>query len=300
MNPLNAPDQFLEHLRSERRASAHTQESYAHELQRWVSFLSAEFETEPLQAERGQVKRFIVFLSKSGLDPKSINRALSALRTFYKWCVREGHIEQWPMGGIRSLKTARTLVASVPEQDLSDLLESGASEQEGFEEARDRLILLLLYGLGLRRAELIGLKADDFHWERGVVQVLGKRNKQRQIPIPAVIRPYFDHYLRIKAAQFESSDPELLLTVKGKKLYPGLVYTRVSAYLKGATQVVNKNPHVLRHSYATHLLNSGVDTNTIKELLGHENLVSTQVYTNSSFEELVHLYNQTHPKGSKN
>ena len=290
---------FREHLRSERRASPHTQESYAHELTRWEAFLAAEYETEVLSAERGQVKRFVVHLSKSGLEPRSINRALSALRTFYKWCLREELLSDWPMGGIRSLKTPKKLVASIPEADLANLLEDSSAELRDFEAARDRLMLLLLYGLGLRRAELIALKPSNFQWERGVVQVVGKRNKERQIPIPAVIRSYFDRYEQLKASAIERCDPELLVTSKGKKLYPGLVYTRVSAYLKGTTQVVNKNPHVLRHSYATHLLNSGVDTNTIKELLGHENLVSTQVYTNSSFEELVQLYNRTHPKGQK-
>lgn len=185
---------------------------------------------------------------------------------------------------------------SIPESDLVDLAITENFENT-FEGNRDQLMLLLLYGLGLRRAELISLKPQDFDWHRNVAIITGKRQKTRQVPVPKVIQPYFEKYLEFRSS-LEPTAPELFTTSKGKKLYPSLVYKTVVHYLKGTTSVVDKYPHALRHSYATHLLNSGVDINTVKELMGHESLSSTQVYTTSTFEELVQAYNRAHPKGS--
>lgn len=290
--------QFLKYLQTEKRYSEHTLLAYEKELGRWSDFLATEAEVTLFKATLQHAKRFVIWRSKQGITPRSVNRMLSTLRSFYKWGIREGCITHSPVEHIRSMKTPKKVVMSVPREDLNALFSDASRFEDDFVGSRDQLMLLLLYGLGLRKSELISLRPTDFDWSRQVVSVIGKRNKERQIPIPMSISPYFDWYLKYRDQIAPIKDPELLLTPKGKKLYPQLVYNRVLFYLKGTTSVVDKNPHTLRHSYATHLLNAGVDINTVKELLGHESLSSTQVYTTSTFEELVKVYNQAHPKGS--
>jgi len=289
---------FLKYLASEKRYSAHTVLAYAKELERWEQFLLNEAESDLISATKGHVKRFMVWRSKQGISARSINRMLSTMRSFYKWAIRERLLKESPVEHVRSMKMPKKVVMSVPQEDLFALFGDGALFEDDFNGVRDRLMLLLLYGLGLRKAELISLVPGDFDWARQSVRVIGKRSKERQIPIPRSIEPYFQEYLMERANLGLDLDAELLLTTKGKKLYPQFVYNRVLFYLNRTTTVVDKNPHALRHSYATHLLNAGVDINTVKELLGHESLSSTQVYTTSTFEELVKVYNQTHPKGS--
>ncbi len=290
--------QFLTYLQTEKRFSDHTLLAYEKELERWSAYLLAEAEVTLFQATRQHVKRFVIWRSKQGISSRSVNRMLSALRSFYKWGIRGGLIGESPVEHVRSLKTPKKVVMSVPREDLNALFSEEDRFDNDFVGYRDQLMLLLLYGLGLRKSELISLRPTDFDWSRQTVNVIGKRNKQRQIPVPKSIHRYFETYMKHRMRLASVTAPELLLTPKGKKLYPQLVYNRVLFYLKEATTVVDKNPHALRHSYATHLLNAGVDINTVKELLGHESLSSTQVYTTSTFEELVKVYNQAHPKGS--
>jgi len=290
--------QFLTYLQTEKRFSDHTLLAYEKELVRWSDYLGTEAEVSLFNATLQHAKRFVIWRSKQGITPRSVNRMLSTLRSFYKWGIREGHIGQSPVEHVRSLKTPKKVVMSVPREDLNALFTDEGRFEDDFVGSRDQLMLLLLYGLGLRKSELISLRPTDFDWSRQTVRVIGKRNKERQIPIPKSIASYYDVYVKRRAQLASAKKPELLLTPKGKKLYPQLVYNRVLFYLKGTTTVVDKNPHTLRHSYATHLLNAGVDINTVKELLGHESLSSTQVYTTSTFEELVKVYNQAHPKGS--
>lgn len=287
---------FEDYLRTERRSSEKTITAYRSELLRWHSFLQSEFECELLSAERAHAKRFVVWRAKQGVSNRSVNRSLSALRSFYKWCERSAYEHHDPLSGIRSLKEQKRVVMSVPQRDLSALVKDEMFSND-FSGRRDQVMLLLLYGLGLRKAELINLKVSDFDWGRGVVVVLGKRNKQRQIPVPDTLRRYARAYLELRNTRPIQTDA-FLITEKGGKLYPSIVYNRVVYYLQETTTVVDKHPHALRHSYATHLLNAGVDINTVKELMGHESLSSTQVYTTSTFEELVQVYNRAHPKGS--
>ena len=287
---------FEEYLRSEKRASEKTLVAYSTELSRWESFLSAEFEVTPEDALRAHVKRFIIWRSKQGISNRSINRTLSSLRSYYKWCERTGRHHKHAVSGIRSLKEEKRLVMSIPQDDLLQITVEENFDAT-FEGIRDQYLLLLLYGLGLRKSELIDLQCTDLDMERSVVRVTGKRNKTRQVPIPDALMPYHKAYMKARN-EVEAKSDHLLLTLRGRKLYPSLVYNTVVHYLKGATSVVDKHPHTLRHSYATHLLNAGVDINTVKELMGHESLSSTQVYTTSTFEELVKAYNQAHPKGS--
>lgn len=287
---------FEDYLRSEKRASEKTIVAYSTELQRWASFLEAEFEVSPEKAVRAHAKRLIVWRSKQGISNRSINRTLSALRSYYKWCERTGRPHNDPLGSIKSLKDQKRVVMSIPQKDLEQLVKDEVFENS-FEGIRDQFMLLLFYGLGLRKAELIELKQEDFDWSRGVVRITGKRNKTRQVPIPVALKPYYNRYVKARK-EVPVKVPQILTTSKGGKLYPSIVYNRVVHYLQGTTTVVDKHPHTLRHSYATHLLNAGVDINTVKELMGHESLSSTQVYTTSTFEELVQAYNRAHPKGS--
>ena len=291
-------DQFLLYLTAERGYSPKTSVAYKKELERWSLYLNEEAGSTLLTAQKAHVKRFIVWRNKQGISPRSINRTLSCIRTFYKWAIREALITENPGQGVRSMKTAKKIVMSVPAADLKSLVNDPDLFTADFEGSRDQLLLLLLYGLGLRRAEVISLTPSHFDWSRKLVRVTGKRNKERQIPMPALLEEYYTRYIELREQLPARLAPALLLTAKGKKLYDNLVYNRVLYYLNRTTTVVDKNPHALRHSYATHLLNAGVDINTVKELLGHESLSSTQVYTTSSFEELVKVYNQTHPKGS--
>ena len=291
-------DQFLAYLIGERGYSPKTSVAYKKELERWSLYLQEEADVSLKAAQKAHVKRYIVWRNKQGIAPRSINRSLSCIRTFYKWAIREGFVRENPGQGVRSMKTAKKVVMSVPKDDLKALVNDPKLFTTDFEGRRDQLLLLLLYGLGLRRAEVISLTPAHFDWSRKLVRVIGKRNKERQIPMPALLEAYYLRYVEIRDELPVRQDANLLLTAKGKKLYDNLVYNRVLFYLKRTTAVVDKNPHALRHSYATHLLNAGVDINTVKELLGHESLSSTQVYTTSSFEELIKVYNQTHPKGS--
>jgi len=287
---------FIEYLSVERRYSDKTMVAYSKELERWGAFLSSEFETTIENASREHAKRFIVWRAKKGVSNRSINRSLSVLRSFYKWCQKTGRPHNEPLAGIRSLKEQKRIVMSIPESDLLQLTKDELFEKD-FEGVRDQFMLLLLYGLGLRRAELIGLRVEDFDWDRSVVRVRGKRNKTRQIPVPISLKAYHDRYMKERST-IETRADEILTTKNGGKLYPSIVYKRVVHYLQGTTSVVDKYPHAIRHSYATHLLNAGVDINVVKELMGHESLSSTQVYTTSTFEELVQAYNRAHPKGS--
>ncbi|MAZ97147.1 MAG: integrase [Flavobacteriales bacterium] len=287
---------FVVYLSAERRYSDKTIAAYTKELERWGAFLLSEFETTSEKATRDHAKRFIVWRAKDGISNRSINRSLSVLRSFYKWCQKSGRSHKEPLAGIRSLKEQKRIVMSIPESDLLQLTNDEFFKKD-FEGIRDQFMLLLLYGLGLRRAELISLRTQDFDWDRSVVKVLGKRNKTRQIPIPISLKAYHDRYIKERSILHPQID-EILVTKKGGKLYPSIVYKRVVYYLQGTTSVVDKYPHAIRHSYATHLLNAGVDINVVKELMGHESLSSTQVYTTSTFEELVQAYNRAHPKGS--
>ena len=288
---------FISHLRTERRSSEKTIVAYEMELTRFAEFAAAEFESTLTQVQRGHIKRYIVWRGKQGHLPRSINRALSAIRTFYKWCLREELLRLSPADGIKSLKTPKKVVMSIPEKDLQSLVDDAMFTSD-FSGIRDQFMLIVLYGLGIRKAELIDLRVFDFDWTRSEVRVIGKRSKERRIPIPETLKDYFNKYLKSRKDMGFDSSSHLFVTDKGKKLYPQFVYKQVIFYLNTTTTVVDKNPHALRHSYATHLLNSGVDINTVKELLGHESLSSTQVYTTSTFEELVKVYNLTHPKGS--
>ncbi len=287
---------FLRYLELEKRYSAHTVTAYRQDLTDFFIYLEKSYgNLAPGEIQHGMVRSWMVELMEGGLVSRSINRKLTTLRSFYKYLLRQGIVSNNPMLRVQPPKNAKKLPVFV-EADKMQLLFDEIPFGAGFEGVRDRLILELFYATGMRLSELIGLKIDEVDRSARILKVLGKRNKERLIPFPAVLVEQIDKYLEMRA-RLELVDSDLLLlTVKGKKMYPKMVYNIVVHYLGLVTTLDKKSPHVLRHTFATHMLNNGADINAIKELLGHANLSATQVYTHNTIEKLKNIHKQAHPK----
>ncbi len=280
---------FLDHLRTERRLSSHTLSAYSTDLDQFLAFIEPDSLPE-IKAQ--QIRNWLISLSDDTVQNRSINRKLATLRTFFKFLIRRGDIQTNPMGTIKMIKVSKKLPQFIRESDMQGLWEANPSDASTFEDIRDQLILYLLYGTGIRLAELISLQKNHINLHLGTIRVLGKRNKERIIPIPQVIADWILRYQSL--CPFEHT--HLLLTDKGEKLYPMFVQRLVKKQLGNISTLEKLSPHVLRHTYATHLLNRGADLNAIKELLGHANLAATQVYTHNSMEKMQEVYQQAHPK----
>ena len=280
---------FLDHLRIERRLSAHTLSSYATDLDQFLAFIEPEMLS---QIKAQQIRNWLISLSDDSIQNRSINRKLATLRTFFKFLVRRGDIPENPMGPIKMIKVSKKLPQFIRESDMQGLWEQSPNTESSFTEVRDQLILYLLYGTGIRLAELISLQKSHVNLLSNTIRVLGKRNKERIIPIPALIADWILRYQSLCAYEHT----HLLVTDKGGKLYPMFVQRLVKKQLGDISTLEKLSPHVLRHTYATHLLNRGADLNAIKELLGHANLAATQVYTHNSMEKMKEIYQQAHPK----
>jgi integrase/recombinase XerC len=280
---------FLDHLRTERRLSSHTLSAYSTDLDQFLAFIEPDSLPE-IKAQ--QIRNWLISLSDDTVQNRSINRKIATLRTFFKFLIRRGDIQTNPMGTIKMIKVSKKLPQFIRESDMQGLWEANPSEASTFEDIRDQLILYLLYGTGIRLAELISLQKNHINLHLGTIRVLGKRNKERIIPIPQVIADWILRYQSL--CPFEHT--HLLLTDKGEKLYPMFVQRLVKKQLGNISTLEKLSPHVLRHTYATHLLNRGADLNAIKELLGHANLAATQVYTHNSMEKMKEVYQQAHPK----
>lgn len=279
---------FLDHLSIERRLSPHTITSYSTDLEQFIAFI------EPrglLEVQAMDVRKWLISLSDDTIQNRSINRKLATLRTFYKYLLRRGKVTENPMTSIRMVKTTKKLPHFVRESEMENLVENRKIASD-FSEARDELILFLLYGTGIRLAELISLQNSQVNLVAKTIRVIGKRNKERVIPVPQLLIELIQAYRGF--CIFENS--HLLLTDKGDPLYPMFVQRLVKKNLGEFSQLEKLSPHVLRHTYATHLLNRGADLNAIKELLGHANLAATQVYTHNSMEKMKAIYLQAHPK----
>ncbi len=280
---------FLDHLRTERRLSSHTLSAYSTDLDQFLAFIEPDSLPE-IKAQ--QIRNWLISLSDDTVQNRSINRKLATLRTFFKFLIRRGDIQTNPMGTIKMIKVSKKLPQFIRESDMQGLWEANPSDASTFEDIRDQLILYLLYGTGIRLAELISLQKNHTNLHLRTIRVLGKRNKERIIPIPQVIADWILRYQSL--CPFEHT--HLLLTDKGEKLYPMFVQRLVKKQLGNISTLEKLSPHVLRHTYATHLLNRGADLNAIKELLGHANLAATQVYTHNSMEKMQEVYQQAHPK----
>lgn len=288
-------DSFLKYLKFEKRYSPKTVISYQTDLNQFQEFLNKEFENTPSeQANHGLIRSWIVNLVESKLDPVSINRKIACLRSYYKFLIKQEIIAKDPTAKIKILKTKKKLPHFVQEADMVSVLDHTEFKND-FEDTRDQLILELLYGTGMRLSELIGLKDSSFNIRNRTLKVLGKRNKERVIPFTENLVKLIEGYLAMRNKEVERKNDSFLVVKSGAPLYPVLVNRILKKYLQ-TSNVEKKSPHVMRHTYATHLLNKGAEINAVKDLLGHTSLAATQVYTHNSMEKLKKVFDQAHPK----
>lgn len=285
---------FLTHLEVGKRYSLHTIESYKNDLVQYQDFFAQNFASQSInQATGKQIKAWVVALSSQKIAARSINRKLAALRSFYKFLQQRNEISVNPVDGVVSLKTKKRVPYFVDEKGMEQMQEVEFTND--FEGHRNRLIVELFYATGIRLSELVSLKMQDVDCVRQQIKVFGKRRKERIVPIHAEAISLVDDYLRFRS-EIQTTESTLFVTTKGAKLYNKLVYRVVVAALSQVTTIDKRSPHVLRHTFATHLLNNGADLLAVKEMLGHSSLSATQVYTHSTFETLKKVYKQAHPR----
>ena len=288
-------DQFIAYIQAEKRFSPLTVEAYQRDMDQFVAYLKSDFEVDDLtKVDRLMVKSYIVRMKEEGLVNRSINRKISTLRTFYKYCLRENLIEKSPMTGIKALKLPKTLVKFVTETDINKV---SFGDGDDFPTCRDRLLFELLYQTGMRQAELRGLKDGDVDKMDMQLKIHGKRNKDRMVPLSREMIQLIVQYQAMRDATFTDKAERLLLNDRGGEMTPSFVYNKVHHMLEGVTTLKQKSPHVLRHTFATHLLDEGASLVAIQKLLGHKDLATTQIYAHNTIEQLKKIHKQAHPKG---
>ncbi len=291
---------FLQYLELEKNYSSLTLKSYGDDLEEFQKFYQLETSLDKLElAKKLDVRNFLAHLSEVSLSERTINRKVSSLKSYYKYLLKIGEIERSPISGISSLKQYNKVQIPMSEDEMGNLFEIADVFPDGFVGVRDRLVMELFYQTGMRRSELIGLKVTDIDFSQKQLKVLGKRNKERLIPLSDALLKSLKEYLGLRETPLNKSDSYLFLTPKGKPFYDKFVYNLVNSYLSHISTKQKKSPHMLRHSFATHLLNRGADLNAVKELLGHSSLAATQVYTHGSIEQLKKVFNQAHPRERK-
>jgi integrase/recombinase XerC len=287
---------FFDYLTFEKKYSAHTITSYKNDIGQFIAFINPNNESFDIaDINYQQIRAWVASLLKDKIAARSVNRKLSSLKSFFKYLQRQQIIDVNPMAKISGPKTPKRLPVFVDEHQMEDLF-AEVKFEEGFNGLRDRLILDLFYQTGIRRSELTNLKEIDIDLFNSTIKVLGKRNKERIIPISLPLKRNLETYLKVKQ-ELNLSNPMLLVSEKGHTLSEQAVYNSVKKYLSQVTTIQKKSPHVLRHTFATHLLNNGADINAVKDLLGHANLSATQVYTHNTIEKLKKSYKQAHPRG---
>jgi integrase/recombinase XerC len=294
---MNHQESFFNYLKYEKRLSAHTVVAYKNDLDQFVQFCTemvGEFNVKGVNSKL--LRDWVIFLMEGGISPRSVNRKVSTVKSFFKFLMKEEIVDVNPVVNIPVPKIRKKLPIFAGEEILNHLLDDGFFESD-FKGVRDKLIITLLYGTGIRRAELMNLKVSDISINEFLIKVLGKRNKERIVPYPRSLNTIIENYLSLRDKEFGSNHEFLILTDKGEKVYDKFIYRVVKDNLLKVTSLEKRSPHILRHSYATHLLNRGADLNAIKELLGHANLGATQIYTHTTFEKLQSVYKQTHPRG---
>ncbi|MEM9078031.1 MAG: tyrosine-type recombinase/integrase [Bacteroidota bacterium] len=291
---------FINYLQLEKNYSKHTLAAYGNDIDSFREFCFDEFNEKNMdQASYTFIRSWIVHLADKGLTNRSINRKISSLNAYYKFLQKTGHILTSPLVKHKALKTKKKVEVPFSEMEMEKILKL-IPFNDDFEGLRDRLMIEMLYATGIRRGELVNLQLKDIDWSKKTVKVLGKRNKERLLPLLPTLIPLLKDYLeRRSRLQVIPDKTYLFLTQKGLKIYETLVYRTINKYFSLVSPKVKKSPHVLRHTFATHLLNQGADLNAVKELLGHASLASTQVYTHNSIAELKKAHLKAHPRNKK-
>ncbi|MCE1200685.1 MAG: tyrosine-type recombinase/integrase [Bacteroidia bacterium] len=288
------PEDFITYLRHEKRASENTITAYSTDLLQFSAFCAGRFDLANISnAQTIMVREWLAQLKSDGTDNRSINRKLSSLRSFYKYCQRLDASVSNPATGVSALKTKKRTALFVPE---SDMAKHSLATPDDFIALRNLLIVELLYQTGMRRAELRSLSPEKFDFNRLSVKITGKGNKQRLVPLTPSIAELVSFYIKEKEARFPGN-PYFLVSKAGKPISFTTIHNTVSQELGGITTLDKRSPHVLRHTFATHLLNNGAPLMAVKELLGHTSLAATQVYTHNSIAQLKKIHQQAHPKG---
>ncbi|MBA4153734.1 tyrosine-type recombinase/integrase [Flavobacterium sp.] len=291
---------FKDYLQMQKNYSLHTVKAYIKDIEEFDSFNKTHFEQDSIDiVGYPQIRSWIVSLVDGNISASSVNRKISSLKSYYKFLLRIKQIEQSPLLKHKALKTPKKIQIPFSEKEV-DLVLNQIIYPDGFEGIRDKLIIDMFYTTGIRRAELINLKLSSIDLNSNTLKVIGKRNKERILPLlPIIISQIKMYIIQRNAIQDIKNTEQLFLTQKGVKLNDSLVYRLINTYFSTISEKVKKSPHILRHTFATHLLNNGADLNSVKELLGHSSLASTQVYTHSSLSELKKVYSEAHPRNQK-
>ena len=292
---------FRDYLQLEKKYSPHTVNAYLNDINFFESFNKNQFDQENIdQVNYNQIRSWIVSLVDDDISNVSINRKMQSLKAYYKFLLKTKQIEVSPLLKHKALKTLKTIQIPFSEKEVVEVLDQ-MQNPVGFEEIRDKLIVDLFYTTGIRRTELIHLKTANVSVSNRLIKVLGKRNKERIVPLLPIVSEqlilYFDERTRLEKITDEDF---FFLTKKGLKLNDSFVYRLINTYFSTVSEKVKKSPHILRHTFATHLLNNGADLNSVKELLGHSSLASTQVYTHNSLSGLKKVYEESHPRNQNN
>lgn len=286
---------FLNYIRFEKRYSRHTLLSYQNDLEQFFVYLASQFDAPALDKITAMfIRSWLAELKEEGISSKTINRKISTLRSFFKYAMKTGVLEQSPMTTLVAPKISKRLPSFVEEKDMSTLFEY-VSFEDNWKGKTERLVLLLFYSTGMRLSELINLKESQLDPASSQVKVVGKGNKERVIPVSKELMAELQSYIADKPVRLEGV-VTVFIAEKGKPLQPRAVYSFVKNQLSKVTTIQKKSPHILRHSFATHLMNNGADLNAVKELLGHSSLAATQIYTHNTIEKLKDVFKKAHPK----
>ena len=291
-------ERYIRYIRTEKRYSQHTVDAYRRDLVQFFEYVFHKYDIDNLLSiETPIIRSYVIDLKEEGMENRSINRKVSTLRSFYSFLLREKEIKVTPMIGVKSLKQPKDLAKFVPEHDINKV---SFVENDDFVHRRNEVVFEILYQTGIRQAELRAIKDEDVDVISKSIKVIGKRNKERIIPVGNDLLEKIDKYKTVRDDSFTERDDTLLIVDnKGRQASPKFIYDLIHTILQGVTTIEQKSPHVLRHTFATHLLNRGADIRAIQKLLGHSSLSSTQVYTHNTIEKLKDVYQKAHPYGDK-
>ena len=288
---------FIDYLKFEKRYSPHTLTSYEPVMVSFIDYLDQHFGAVVFgDITHSYVRSWLAFLNEKKLTAKSLNRKISALKSFFKYELREGRIITTPMGQVISPKSGRRLPMFIKEEETREMVNMLDAATENWKMLNAKLLVTVFYATGMRLSELIGLKEKQVDFAGKRIKILGKGNKERIVPVSAELLTMIKEYIRLKRKDIGGEAEELLVTEKGKKIYPKYAYLLVKQAMAETSTLDKKSPHVLRHSFATHLMNNGADLNAVKELLGHSSLAATQVYTHNTIQKLKDIHKKAHPK----